>query len=149
MLNEKINTDIKKAMKAHEEQKLSVLRMLSTELKNVAIKKGTKDEPLSDDEIVEVLMRQVKQRRESAIQYKEGGREDLATVEEQEMEILKEYLPESISEEDLEVIVKDAITQTGAETIQEMGKVMGIVMTKVKGKATGDQVSAMVKKLLS
>lgn len=144
-LKEELSTDMKDAMRAGDKLRLSTIRFLLSELKNAEIAKG---EELSDEEAVEVVQRQIKRRRESIEQYKKGGREDLAEKELAEAAILEEYLPEQLTDEEIIAVIKEAISQTGASSKKEMGKVMGAVMPKVKGKADGARVSRLASELL-
>lgn len=140
-LADKLFTDQKAAMKAKEKFRLSVLRMVRAELQNAAI---AKQAPLSAEEELEILTREVKKRRESLGDYKRSGREDLVKDLEQEIEILGTYLPEQLSAEKLEEMVREAIAETGAESMKEMGKVMSFLMPMVKGKADGSLVREIV-----
>jgi hypothetical protein len=144
-LLDQINKDFVDAMKSRDEIKVSVLRMLKSALQNEKIKAGNN---LSDDDTVKVIQREIKQRRDSIETYEAGGRSELAAKEKAEIEVLTKYMPQQLSNEELTVIVKSAIEETGATSMQEMGKVMGKVMPKIAGKADGNEVSAKVKELL-
>ena len=128
-------------MKAGEKERVGALRMIVNELQK-AEKEGSVDE-------LAVLQRERKRRLESAEAYREAGRGDLAESEEREAELIAEYLPEQLSDEELRAIVGDVVAETGAASPKEMGKVMSAVMPKVKGQADGKRVSAMVKELLT
>ena len=129
-------------MKAGDRERVHALRLIASELQKAA-KDGT-----GDDE-VQVLQRERKRRLESAKAYRDGGREDLATVEEREAQLIDGYLPEQLSDEDLHAIVGDAVAELGASSPKEMGKVMAAVMPKVQGRADGRRVSDAVKELLT
>ncbi len=144
-LFKKLQDEMKAAMKSGDKERLSTIRMLISEIKKVQI---DKKKELSDEEIVEILQRYAKQRRESIKQYREAGREDLAEKEERELKIVQEFLPEQLSEEEIEKIVEEVINETGASSMKDMGKVMKAVMEKVKGRAEGSVVSSIVKKKL-
>ncbi len=144
-LLKKLQDEMKAAMKSGDKERLSTIRMLISEIKKVQI---DKKKELSDEEIVEILQRYAKQRRESIKQYREAGREDLAEKEERELKIVQEFLPEQLSEEEIEKIVEEVINETGASSMKDMGKVMKAVMEKVKGRAEGSVVSSIVKKKL-
>lgn len=144
-ITERISEDQKAAMKAGEKIRLSTLRMVSSELQNRRIEEGR---DLEDDEVIEVLSRARKQRREAAEQYEEGGREDLAEKERAEEKIIAEYLPEPLSDDELDRLIDDAIETTGASSMKEMGAVMGRVMPQAKGRAEGSRVSARVRERL-
>lgn len=140
---EQVEKDLVAAMKAREELRLSALRMAKTALKNKQIELG---KPLNDDQAVAVLRTLVKQRRDSAEQFRKGGREDLATKEENEIEILQVYLPAEASDEEIAAAVTAAIEETGAAGPQDLGKVMKAAMSKLAGKnADGRRVNQMVR----
>ena len=143
-----INGDLKEAMRAREEFRLSSLRMLVAALKNKKIELGNKNE-LTDDEIVSVLKTELKKRRDSALIYEEGGRPELAEKEKAEIEIINRYLPEQMTEADLEKIAKDLVTSMGEVGPGDFGRVMGAFMAQVKGRADGALVSRVLKKILS
>ncbi|WP_457625403.1 GatB/YqeY domain-containing protein [Persephonella sp.] len=145
-LLKKLQEEMKTAMKSGDKDRLSVIRMLISEIKKVQI---DKKKELSDDEIIQVLQRYAKQRKESIKQYREAGREDLALKEELELKVVQEFLPQPLSEEEIEKIVDETISQLKASSIKDMGRVMKAVMEKVKGRADGSLVSSIVKKKLS
>ncbi len=147
MLEEKINKDYIAAMKEGDKVKSSTLSFLRAQLKNILIEK--KIDKLEDKDVIVVIKKQVKQRQESIIQFEKGGRQDLAGKETAESAILKEYLPEEMSEQELEGIVSGAIGESGAESMKDMGKVMKIVTGKVQGQADNKLVSELVKRALS
>jgi uncharacterized protein len=140
---EQVEKDLVAAMKAREELRLSVLRMAKTSLKNKQVELGN---PLNDDQAVAVLRTLLKQRRDSVEQFRKGGREDLATKEEAETEILQAYLPAEASDEEIGAAVAAAIPETGASGPQDLGKVMKAVMQKLAGKnADGKRVNQTVR----
>jgi len=145
-LLKKLQDEMKAAMKSGNKDRLSVIRMLISEIKKVQI---DRKKELSDEEIIEVLQRYAKQRKESIKQYREAGREDLASKEEFELEVVQEFLPQPLSEGELQQIVEQVIQETGASSIKDMGRVMKAVMERVKGRADGSIVSGIVKKKLS
>jgi hypothetical protein len=147
-LRKKIQTDIKEAMKSGNTNRRDVLRMLDSMIKNTEIEKGKREDGLNDDEVVELVARSIKQRKDSMEQYSAGGREDLAQKEGEEVKILVDYLPEQISEDDLRQIVKNEIENLGAQSKADMGKVMGSVMAKVKGRTEGGLVKKLVEEEL-
>jgi uncharacterized protein YqeY len=146
-LLDKIQGDMAAAMKAREAETLSTLRMLKAALMEAKTKKP-KDATLSRDEEIEVLQRYVKKRRETIEEMKKAGRADKVTSEEAEIAVTQRYLPQALSDEELRAIVQEAIAQTGATSPKEMGKVIGAVMARVKGRAEGSDVSRLVKELL-
>lgn len=145
MLIDQIQTDLKNAQLARDELKVSTLRLLLSEVKNAEIAQG---QQLSDDDIISVVSKEVKKRKEAALSFRNGGREDSAQKEEAEAKVLESYLPEQLTTEELTKIVSEAITETGASGVTDMGQVIGIVMGKVKGRADGGTVSGMVKERL-
>lgn len=149
MLKEQLLEDLKQAMLAKDEQRLSTIRMLKSAIQYYEINKGGAGYEATDEDIIDVVGKEIKKHRESIELYEKGGRPELAYKEKQEMEILQQYLPEQMSEEEVRKLVDDAIAQTGASTIQDMGKVMGSLMPKVKGKADPTMVSNLVKEKLS
>lgn len=146
----KIKDDLKQAMIAKNAEIVSVLRMLISALRNkeITLRKGEAAE-LTDDQVMEVVKSEIKKRKDAAETYRTGNRPELAEKEESEVKILEKYLPEQMSDEDLEKIVREVIAGMGAVTQADFGKVMGQVMAKAKGMADGNKVSAMVKKVLS
>jgi len=139
-LLEQIQADVKDAMKAGEKQRVHALRLVVNELQKAAKENG-------GDEL-EVLQRERKRRFEAAEAYRDGGRTDLAEAEEHEAELIAGYMPEQLSDEELNAIVGDAVAESGATSPKEMGKVMALVMPQVKGRADGKRVSNAVKELL-
>nr|WP_279381656.1 GatB/YqeY domain-containing protein [Enterococcus sp. DIV2402] len=141
-----MNDDMKTAMKAKEKETLQVIRMLKASLQNEQIKVGR---DLTEDEELTVLSREMKQRRDSLTEFEKAGREDLTEKVKGEITIVEQYLPAQLTDEEIRQIVVDAIEKTGATSPKEFGKVMGLVMPQVKGKADGNQVNAVVKELLT
>ncbi len=145
-LLKKLQEEMKSAMKSGDKERLATIRMLISEIKKVQI--DSKKE-LSDDEIIKILQKYAKQRKDSIEQYKKAGREDLAEKEERELKIVQEFLPKPLSEEEIEKIVEEVIQETGASSMKDMGKVMKVVMEKAQGRAEGSVVSKIVKAKLS
>jgi uncharacterized protein YqeY len=133
------------AMRARDERRTSTLRLAMAAAHNKQIELGR---PLTDEDTVDVLSRQVKQRRESIEQFRAGGRESMAAAEEAEAAILTEFLPEQLSADELERMVRDAIVETGASSPADMGRVIGRVVSATKGRADGKAVSDLVRKQL-
>jgi hypothetical protein len=142
VLREKIADDMRTAMKARDQARVGALRMLMAAVKNSEVEKLHE---LSDDEVVEVVAREAKRRRESIEAFEKGGRADLVEKESAELGVLEAYLPAKLSDEELAGIVDEAIAETGASSPKQMGEVMKAVMPKVRGRADGAQVSALVK----
>ena len=147
-VKERILADLKEAMKLRDEVRLSVLRMLLSDIKNEEVS-GSERRELADNEVISVLRRAIKKRKEAAEQFRKGGRGEMAEKEEKEIEYIEKYLPPSLSGEELRVIIQGAITELGANSIKDMGKVMKFVMDKVNGRTDGKAVSEMVKQMLS
>jgi len=145
-LKERITEDMKAAMRASDKERLSTIRMVQA-----AIKQREVDEriTLDDAQVIAVLEKMVKQRRESIAQFEQGGRPDLAEKEQAEIALLKTYLPAPLSEAELDALVRDAISSTGATSIKDMGKVMGVVKAQAAGRADMGAVSARIKAALS
>lgn len=144
---ERLQGDITTAMKARDPDTLSTLRMLKTALMEAKTKKP-RDASLTSEEEVEVLQRYVKKRRETMEELRKVGREDLVANEEREIAVTMRYLPQMLGEDELRAIVREVVAATGAAGPKEMGKVIGAVMARVKGKAEGGTVSKLVKEAL-
>lgn len=144
-----INEDLKSAMKAGDVFKRDTLRLLQSAVKNVAIEKRQAPTELSDNDVEDVIKRLVKQRKDSIAQYEAGGRADLAAKEKEELDLLAAYLPEAMPEAELQALVQGALDEAGIITKDKMGQAMGVVMKKVAGRASGDDVRRVVESLLS
>lgn len=148
-LRETILADLKAAMKAGEVERRDVLRMLDAAIKNTEIEKKKRETGLSEEEVLEVVMRSVKQRQDSIKQFEEGGRPELAEKEKQEVAFLLAYLPAQLPVEEVEKIVQEVIVQLEAKSMQDLGKVMGETMKRVKGQTDGNVVREIAQKLLA
>ncbi|KEP30423.1 GatB/YqeY domain-containing protein [Bacillus safensis] len=146
-LLEQLNSDMKLMMKNREKDKLVVIRMVKASLQNEAIK--LKKDSLTGDEELTVLSREIKQRKDSLHEFSKANRLDLVDKVQKEIDILDVYLPEQLTEEELQTIVKETITETGASSKADMGKVMSAIMPKVKGKADGAVINRLVSEQLS
>jgi uncharacterized protein YqeY len=146
-LLEKLNQDMKQAMKNREKDKLIVIRMVKAALQNEAIKLGKND--LSEEEDLSVLSRELKQRKDSLQEFKKADRLDLVEKTQAEIDVLVDYMPEQLSEDELFEIVKQTVSEVNATSKADMGKVMGALMPKVKGKADGSLVNKLVQQQLS
>jgi uncharacterized protein YqeY len=144
-LQQRLDGDLKAAMKSSDSLKTSVLRMVKAAIKNKQVEKR-KD--LSDEEIISVISTLTKQRRESIDLFSKGGREELAEKERQELAMLQLYLPGQLSPEDLDRIIMEAINESSAEGVKDIGKVMRLIMPRVQGAADGKVVNQRVKELL-
>ncbi|MCO0832305.1 GatB/YqeY domain-containing protein [Fructobacillus sp. W13] len=145
-LLETVQNDMKEAMKAKDKAKLAVVRQIKSAVMNEQINLG---HDLNEDEELAVLAREVKQRKESLSEFKDGGRDDLAEATQAELDILASYMPEQMSDADIDAAVAAAIEKTGAASMADMGKVMGIVSAQTKGRADGKVVADKVKAALS
>jgi hypothetical protein len=149
MNKQKLQEELKQSMLAKNELKTSVLRMLLSAINYYEIQKGGAGYTATEEDVLNVTQSQAKQRRDSIEQFSNAERKDLADKEQKELELLNAYLPKQMNEEEITKLVKEAIAQTGASSIQDLGKVMGALMPKVKGKADGNLVSTIVKKGLT
>lgn len=145
-LQEQISVALKDAMRARDEVKMATLRLVLTAIKN---REKEARSLLEDQEVISVIITQIKQRREAIEQYQKAGREDLAQREESELQILQGYMPEQVSEEEISNTLDEIIAEVGAVSMKDMGKVMKAAMAKLAGKAEGGAINAMVKEKLS
>ncbi len=145
-LRDQIDADIKNALKSGAKDKVSALRMLSAALKNKQI---DKKRPLTDEEVIETVRSLIKQRKDSIEQFTKGGRQDLVDKETAEVTFLEVYLPQQLTRQELEGMVREAIAQTGAQGARDMGKVMKALVPMVAGRADGKLLSELVKSSLS
>ncbi len=145
-LQRRIDAALKEAIRARQESRLNALRLLLTAVK---VKEKELKRPLEEAEIQQVISSQIKQRRDSADQYLLGGREDLAALEKEEIEVLQSFLPEQLAPEALAQIVEAVIAESGAQSAKDMGKVMKLLMPRVAGRADGKLVNEMVRSKLS
>ncbi|MBQ0073299.1 MAG: GatB/YqeY domain-containing protein [Prevotella sp.] len=148
MLFDQISTDIKEAMKARDKVRLETLRNIKKVFIEAKTAPGAND-TLEDADAMKILQKLAKQGKESAATYTQQSRQDLADAELAQVAVIEEYLPKALSEAEIETIVKDIIAQTGAASIKEMGKVMGIASKKMAGQADGGVISGIVKRLLA
>ncbi|HUC93195.1 MAG TPA: GatB/YqeY domain-containing protein [Paenibacillus sp.] len=144
-LTERLSDDMKQAMKSQDKFKLSTIRMVRATIKNQEIElKRT----LDDNEVLDILSREIKQRKDSLQEFRKAGREDLAENVAAEIDIISVYLPEQLTEEEVKEIVKQTIQRTGASSKADMGKVMAALMPQVKGRADGKLVNQLVQQFL-
>jgi len=143
---DQLNEDMKAAMKAKEKERLTTIRMVKAALQNEKIAKGRE---LTPDEEITILSREKKQRMDSYEEFSKAGREDLIEKLEKELEVVNQYLPEQLSDDEVRSIVKETIDEVGAESMKDMGKVMTNIMPKVAGAADGSKINQMVKEELS
>lgn len=145
-LKEKLMEDLKIAMKEKNALRKSVVTLVRSAIKQIEVDQRVE---LADEEIIDIIAKQVKQRRDALEEFKKASREDLIDQTENEIEILKTYLPKQLTEEQIEVMVQQVIDEVDAKSMKDMGKVMGILSNKTKGRADGKIVSMMVKSKLS
>ncbi len=144
-LKGQIQDDMKTAMKAGDKDRLKVVRLILAAITQVEVDERTE---LDNAAILGVLNKMVKQRRDSVSQFRDGGRDDLADIETAEIGVIEDYLPEQMSDDELDAMISKAISETGAESIRDMGRVMGAVKTKAEGRADMAAVGAKVKSIL-
>lgn len=144
-LKEQLTADMKEAMKNKEKERLAVIRMVRGAIRQQEID-GQKE--LDEEDVIAVISKEVKMRRDSIEEFQKGGREDLVEKTQAEIDVLLPYLPAQLSEDEVRELVKAAVEQTGAATPKDMGKVMGVLMPKVKGRADGKMVNTIVKSFL-
>ena len=150
MLRDDINNAVKEAMKAKEERKLSTLRMVNSTIKNADIAaRGEGKPPLSDAELLGVLQKMIKQRQEAVELYDKGGRAELAGQEREEIAIISAYLPKQMADDEVKKAIADAIAETGASGMKDMGKVMGALKQRYAGQMDFGKASPIVKGLLT
>ncbi|MHC9511437.1 GatB/YqeY domain-containing protein [Kangiella sp. M94] len=144
-LNDRIKEAMKDAMRAKEKARLSTIRLVLSAIKQVEVDTRTE---LDDTAILAILDKMVKQRRESIKQYEDAGRQELADIEHAEIEVLQEFLPKPLTDDEIAELIEQAISSTGAESIKDMGKVMGILKPQLQGRADMGQVSGKIKSRL-
>jgi uncharacterized protein YqeY len=144
-LKERLSSELKDSLKSGDRLKLSTIRLIMASLKNREIEKRGS---LSEEEIIDLLVSLSKQRKESIEEFKKGGRQDLVDKETEELKIIESYLPQQLTPEEIKKIIGETITETGASGSKDIGKVMKVLMPKVKGRADGKLVNEMVKELL-
>ena len=145
-LKDQLTADMKAAMKEHDKDRLAVIRMVRGAVRQAEIDGGHKE--LGDEEVIAVISKEVKMRRDSIEEFQKGGRTDLVEKTQAEIDVLMAYLPKQLTEDEVRALVEEAARATGAHTPKDMGKVMGALMPKVKGRADGKLVNALVKAML-
>ena len=141
-----LGEDFKQALRSGDKLRVSVIRLLMALIKNREVEKRG---PLTDAEVLQAIVTSCKQRQDSIEQYRQGGRQDLVEKESAELELLQSYLPKPLTSEELQAMVQDAIGEVQATSLKEMGKVMGVLMPKVTGRADGKMVNTLVREALS
>jgi uncharacterized protein YqeY len=145
-MRDKIINDIKEAMKSQDKEKLAVLRMVKGAMQ---LEEINKKQELNDEDVIAVISKQIKTRKESIVEFEKGNRSDLIEKTQAEIKILEEYMPEQLSEEEVNKIIEEAIEQVNPQAPSDMGKIMGIVTPKLKGRADMSSVSKIVKEKIS
>src|SRR5215813_783302 len=148
MLRDDINNALKSAMKAQDARKVSTLRMVNSTIKNADIEARTTGKPLGDDELNAVMAKMIKQRQESVELYDKGGRADLATQEREEIAIIASFLPQQLSEDEIKAAVAEAVKETGAASVKDMGKVMAALKARYTGRMDFAKAGGLVKSQL-
>lgn len=149
MTKQDLQQQLKESMLAKDAERTSVLRMLISAITYFEIQKGGAGYVATEEDVMQVVQKEAKQRRDSIAEYQKGNRQDLVDKEQRELEILQVYLPQQMTEDEIKEVVKKTIEQTGAKTIQDLGKVMGMLVPQTKGKADGAIVSRIVREILS
>lgn len=144
-LKQKLQEDLKSSMKNKDTVRKSVVTLIRASIKQFEVDNRV---DLDEDGIIDVIAKQLKQRRDALVEFEKAGREDLIKETEAEIEVLKEYLPQQLSEEELEEIVKSTISEVGATSMKDMGKIMSVIQPKVKGRADGKLINKLVKQNL-
>ena len=146
MLKTRILDDVKAAMKAQDKPRLATLRLITAAIKQREVDERTE---MDDAQVLSVLEKMIKQRRDSITQYEKAGRQELADQEKSEIAIIEDYMPEGLSEEEILAMVESAITETGAASIRDMGKVMGLLKPQLQGRADMGKVGGLIKQKVS
>ena len=144
-LKAEINNAMKEAMRAKDKPRLSAIRLIQAEVKRIEVDERIE---IDDQRLVAIMDKMVKQRRDSITQYQAAGREELAAIEIAEIEVIQDFLPTALTEQEIDELIQAAIASTGAESMRDMGKVMGILKPQIQGRADGGVVSGAVKKAL-
>lgn len=145
-LKDRLTKDLKQAMRQRDERRKSTIRLVKAAITNAEIERGRE---LSDDEVLAVIAKQAKQRRESMAEFAKGGRQDLVDQEEEELQILLSYLPAQMTRDEIEVAARQVVAEVGATSMAQMGQVMRQLMSQLKGKADGSLVNQVVKEILA
>ena len=146
MLKNRIQDDVKAAMKAKDKERLGTLRLITAAIKQREVDDRAE---LSEEQVLAILEKMIKQRRDSIAQYESAGRQELADQEQSEIAIIETYMPEGLSEAEIAELIEQAISETGAESMRDMGKVMGLLKPKMQGRADMGKVSGLIKQKLS
>lgn len=145
-LKDRLMEDMKTSMKNKEVTKKSVITMIRASVKQKEVDERV---DLTDDQVIELIAKQLKQRKDALVEFEKAERQDLITQTEEEIEILASYLPQQLTEEELEAVVRDAVTELNAQSMKDMGKIMGKVMAVAQGRVDGKRINEMAKKILN
>lgn len=148
MLQDQLQNDLKQAQLARDNVRVSTLRLLLSEIHNAQIQSGPSESGLSDQDIISIIQKESKKRKEAAAGFRQGNREEQAQKEETELKVLESYLPAKLNNEELTKLIEDTINNVGAKNIEDIGRVMVVVMSRVKGQADGSVVSSIVREKL-
>jgi uncharacterized protein YqeY len=146
LLTDRIKNDMKASMKGGDKSRLGVIRLILAAIKQVEVDERIE---LDNDRVILVLDKMLKQRRESIRQFAEAGRNDLVAIEEAEIQVIQDFLPQALTEAEIDSLVKDAIAESGAQSVKDMGKVMGLLKTKMQGRADMSVISTKIKAALA
>ena len=145
-LKDEINKEMKAAMKSRDKDRLKTIRLILSEIKRVEVDERV---ALDDQRILSILAKMIKQRRDSIAQYDSAGRTELSKIETDEINVINEFLPEALADDDISNLIEKAISETGAESMRDMGRVMGIIRPQIQGRADAGEVSKRVKEALN
>ena len=145
-LKKQLHDAMKQAMRAKDKARLGAIRLIQAEVKRIEVDERIE---IDDQRLLSIMDKMVKQRRDSISQYEQAGRQELAAVETAEIAVIQEFLPAALGQQEIDQLIGDAIASTGAESMRDMGKVMGILKPQIQGRADAGKVSAMVKKALT
>ena len=147
-LSESIRSDLKSAIQSKDEKRVATLRLLIAAVQNKEIEERKKDVGLSDEEMISVIQKEAKKRRDAMAEYTNAGRKDRADIEEKELRILEEYLPKELSDDEIVRIIKDGVRESGAEGSKDFGALMKVIMPILKTRASGDRIAQLARGIL-
>ena len=150
-MREELSNSLKLAMKARDAQRISTIRLINATIKDrdIAVRSEDNVKGVSDEEILSILAKMIKQRRDSIAQYDSAGRTELSKIESDEITVITEFLPEALTDDEINNLIEKAISETGAESMKDMGRVMGIIRPQIQGRADAGEISKRVKEALN
>ena len=150
-MREELSNSLKLAMKARDAQRISTIRLINATIKDrdIAVRSEDNVKGVSDEEILSILAKMIKQRRDSIAQYDSAGRTELSKIETDEITVINEFLPEALTDDEINNLIEKAISETGAESMKDMGRVMGIIRPQIQGRADAGEISKRVKEALN